>query len=208
MIIDLFLLSFPSTSLCNLCMFLSYKDKRNEDILPKQWIFCYLCEISVQVKQLQNPEVVFETIIGLVVRLAEHGLIHCDFNEFNIMVCGRHLILLSPHLWSCFFYYCWVTFCSMRLFFQYIFDVQFNTFIFVTWRSMHLLNFLTVHPIMITKMLYQIPLSANLWTFFPKLPCFADWWWWEGYHDWFSPDGICITSKCSNVQIFAFSSAA
>ena len=42
---------------------------------------------SVQVKQLQNPEVVFETIIGLVVRLAEHGLIHCDFNEFNIMVC-------------------------------------------------------------------------------------------------------------------------
>ncbi|KAL9251585.1 Serine/threonine-protein kinase rio2-like protein [Drosera capensis] len=40
----------------------------------------------VQVKQLQNPEVVFETIIGLIVRLAEHGLIHCDFNEFNIMI--------------------------------------------------------------------------------------------------------------------------
>ncbi|KAK7401226.1 hypothetical protein VNO78_12550 [Psophocarpus tetragonolobus] len=40
----------------------------------------------VQVRQLQNPETVFETIIGLVVRLAEHGLIHCDFNEFNIMI--------------------------------------------------------------------------------------------------------------------------
>lgn len=40
----------------------------------------------VQVKQLQNPETVFETILGLVVRLAEHGLIHCDFNEFNIMI--------------------------------------------------------------------------------------------------------------------------
>ncbi|KAH7529479.1 hypothetical protein FEM48_Zijuj05G0188300 [Ziziphus jujuba var. spinosa] len=40
----------------------------------------------VQVKQLENPETVFETIIGLVVRLAEHGLIHCDFNEFNIMI--------------------------------------------------------------------------------------------------------------------------
>lgn len=40
----------------------------------------------VQVKQLQNPEIVFESIIGLVVRLAEHGLIHCDFNEFNIMI--------------------------------------------------------------------------------------------------------------------------
>ncbi|PKU69088.1 RIO kinase 2 [Dendrobium catenatum] len=40
----------------------------------------------VQVKQLQNPDEVFERIIGLVVRLAEHGLIHCDFNEFNIMI--------------------------------------------------------------------------------------------------------------------------
>ncbi|KAL8242010.1 hypothetical protein R6Q59_012312 [Mikania micrantha] len=40
----------------------------------------------VQVKQLQNPEIVFEKIIGIVVRLAEHGLIHCDFNEFNIMI--------------------------------------------------------------------------------------------------------------------------
>ncbi|XP_020090781.1 serine/threonine-protein kinase rio2 isoform X1 [Ananas comosus] len=40
----------------------------------------------VQIKQLQNPDEVFETIIGLVVRLAEHGLIHCDFNEFNLMI--------------------------------------------------------------------------------------------------------------------------
>ncbi|GLT92831.1 hypothetical protein SLE2022_106460 [Rubroshorea leprosula] len=40
----------------------------------------------VQVKELQNPEVVFETILGLIIRLAEHGLIHCDFNEFNIMI--------------------------------------------------------------------------------------------------------------------------
>ncbi|KAB1218198.1 Serine/threonine-protein kinase rio2 [Morella rubra] len=40
----------------------------------------------VQVKQLQNPDMVFERILGLVVRLAEHGLIHCDFNEFNIMI--------------------------------------------------------------------------------------------------------------------------
>ncbi|XP_062113717.1 uncharacterized protein LOC133824758 isoform X2 [Humulus lupulus] len=40
----------------------------------------------VQVKELQNPEPVFETIVGLIVRLAEHGLIHCDFNEFNLMI--------------------------------------------------------------------------------------------------------------------------
>jgi RIO-like serine/threonine protein kinase len=41
---------------------------------------------SVQVKKLQNPDDVFDSILGLIVRLAEHGLIHCDFNEFNIMV--------------------------------------------------------------------------------------------------------------------------
>ncbi|KAL3690713.1 hypothetical protein R1sor_004364 [Riccia sorocarpa] len=40
----------------------------------------------VQVKELTNPQLAFETIINLVIRLAEHGLIHCDFNEFNIMV--------------------------------------------------------------------------------------------------------------------------
>lgn len=40
----------------------------------------------VQVKQLQHPKQIFNTIIGLIVRLAEHGLIHCDFNEFNIMI--------------------------------------------------------------------------------------------------------------------------
>ncbi|URD73151.1 Rio2, N-terminal [Musa troglodytarum] len=40
----------------------------------------------VQVKRLQNPDEVLETIVDLVVRLAEHGLIHCDFNEFNIMI--------------------------------------------------------------------------------------------------------------------------
>lgn len=45
--------------------------------------------VSVQVKELQNPDTVFETILGLVIRLAEHGLIHCDFNEFNIMVCDE-----------------------------------------------------------------------------------------------------------------------
>jgi RIO kinase 2 len=40
----------------------------------------------VQVKELMNPDIVFETIVGLIVRFAQHGLIHCDFNEFNIMI--------------------------------------------------------------------------------------------------------------------------
>jgi RIO-like serine/threonine protein kinase len=47
---------------------------------------CCFMVCSVQVKELQNPNDVFDTILGLIVRLAEHGLIHCDFNEFNIMV--------------------------------------------------------------------------------------------------------------------------
>uniref|UniRef100_A0A6V7QYD8 Serine/threonine-protein kinase RIO2 n=1 Tax=Ananas comosus var. bracteatus TaxID=296719 RepID=A0A6V7QYD8_ANACO len=46
---------------------------------------CNHCAVF-KIKQLQNPDEVFETIIGLVVRLAEHGLIHCDFNEFNLMI--------------------------------------------------------------------------------------------------------------------------
>ncbi|KAI4294963.1 hypothetical protein MLD38_040757 [Melastoma candidum] len=40
----------------------------------------------VQVKELQNPELVCDKILDLVERLAENGLIHCDFNEFNIMI--------------------------------------------------------------------------------------------------------------------------
>lgn len=40
----------------------------------------------VQVRQMQNPETVFEKVLNIIVRLAEHGLIHCDFNEFNIMI--------------------------------------------------------------------------------------------------------------------------
>ena len=48
----------------------------------------------VQVKELQNPDDVFDTILGLIVRLAEHGLIHCDFNEFNIMVFLFFLFLI------------------------------------------------------------------------------------------------------------------
>lgn len=44
---------------------------------------------SAQVKDLQNLDMVFERIIGLVNPLAEHSLIYCDFNEFNIIVLFR-----------------------------------------------------------------------------------------------------------------------
>lgn len=38
-------------------------------------------------KNLSDPAKAFDTVLGLITRLAQHGLIHCDFNEFNLMVC-------------------------------------------------------------------------------------------------------------------------
>jgi RIO-like serine/threonine protein kinase len=29
---------------------------------------------------------VFNTLMELIVRLAAHGLVHCDFNEFNLLI--------------------------------------------------------------------------------------------------------------------------
>ena len=40
----------------------------------------------VQVRELANPGQVYETCMDLIYRLAAKGLIHCDFNEFNLMV--------------------------------------------------------------------------------------------------------------------------
>jgi RIO kinase 2 len=35
---------------------------------------------------VNNPEALFSTLMDFIIRLAEHGLIHGDFNEFNIML--------------------------------------------------------------------------------------------------------------------------
>ncbi|KAK9813106.1 hypothetical protein WJX72_009167 [[Myrmecia] bisecta] len=40
----------------------------------------------VQVRELVNPGVVYRGLMELMVRLTELGLIHCDFNEFNLLV--------------------------------------------------------------------------------------------------------------------------
>lgn len=39
-----------------------------------------------QVRRLANSKDVYDMSMFIVVRLAEYGLVHCDFNEFNIMV--------------------------------------------------------------------------------------------------------------------------
>jgi len=42
-----------------------------------------------QVRELRNPGAVYAQLMDLLARLAAKGLIHCDFNEFNLLVRGR-----------------------------------------------------------------------------------------------------------------------
>lgn len=42
--------------------------------------------LLAHVAELARPEEAYETIMQLIVRLAQHGLIHCDCNEFNLIV--------------------------------------------------------------------------------------------------------------------------
>lgn len=41
---------------------------------------------QVKAGKLQGPEEIFKICLAILKRLAEHGLVHCDFNEFNLMV--------------------------------------------------------------------------------------------------------------------------
>lgn len=40
----------------------------------------------IQIRELANPLNVLEKLMKLIVRLAHCGLIHGDFNEFNLMI--------------------------------------------------------------------------------------------------------------------------
>jgi len=48
-----------------------------------------------QLRELRNPDKVYSTLMNMIVRLAEHGLIHCDFNEFNLMVDAKGAVSLA-----------------------------------------------------------------------------------------------------------------
>lgn len=41
---------------------------------------------SCQVRELGNPGEIYQQCMGMMARLAELGLVHCDFNEFNLLV--------------------------------------------------------------------------------------------------------------------------
>ena len=39
-----------------------------------------------QIAVIPKPEKVYKTLMGLIIKLAEYGLVHGDFNEFNLMI--------------------------------------------------------------------------------------------------------------------------
>lgn len=39
-----------------------------------------------QIKTMENAQVVYKRMMDTIIRLAQYGLIHCDFNEFNLMI--------------------------------------------------------------------------------------------------------------------------
>jgi len=48
----------------------------------------YLCFCfhSCQVYEVADVELLYDELMDLIVRLGNHGVIHGDFNEFNIMI--------------------------------------------------------------------------------------------------------------------------
>jgi hypothetical protein len=49
--------------------------------------------IMHQVRELQEPGKAYRTIMGMLERLASVGLVHCDLNEFNLLVRLRLCLL-------------------------------------------------------------------------------------------------------------------
>ncbi len=66
---------------------------------PREWLSTVrephnvdIC--STQVKELKNPGKVYADLMNLLIRLAQYGLIHCDFNEFNLLINDNEEITL------------------------------------------------------------------------------------------------------------------
>jgi len=51
---------------------------------------------SLQVRELGHPSYVYSQAMDLIHRLAGCGLVHCDFNEFNLLIDeSEHLTLID-----------------------------------------------------------------------------------------------------------------
>ena len=51
----------------------------------------------VNIRSLPDPSIIYHEMINLVLRFADVGLIHCDLNEFNILIDTENLPLESTH---------------------------------------------------------------------------------------------------------------
>lgn len=45
-----------------------------------------------KVEQLADPGALYDELMALILKFASFGLIHCDYNEFNIMVSDKGVI--------------------------------------------------------------------------------------------------------------------
>lgn len=45
--------------------------------------------LSNNIQEVADTPALYSTLMELIVRLASHGLIHCDYNEFNILINER-----------------------------------------------------------------------------------------------------------------------
>ena len=45
-----------------------------------------------KIKQLEDPRMAFDKLLKLLIRFAENGLVHGDYNEFNLMVDDNYKI--------------------------------------------------------------------------------------------------------------------
>ena len=62
------------------------------------FFFFYRC----QVYEVADVESLYDELMDLIVRLGNHGVIHGDFNEFNIMLTneGKPVIIDFPQMMS------------------------------------------------------------------------------------------------------------
>ena len=57
-----------------------------------------MCTLTV--RHLAHPARLYNKLMNLIVRLAEHGLIHGDFNEFNLMVNDEEVVRVAKSVRS------------------------------------------------------------------------------------------------------------
>lgn len=66
------------------------------------WLFHLFLHYSRQVDEVANPAQLYSDLMDLIVKLAQHGLIHGDFNEFNILIkdTGKPILIDFPQMVS------------------------------------------------------------------------------------------------------------